>query len=89
FRFEGRAFEGVAGDSIASALWAAGQRTQGRSFKYHRVRGILSAANHDVNLMVQDGQKLNTRGDVVAVREGMDLTAVNTFGGLANDRARH
>ncbi|MFZ5506957.1 MAG: 2Fe-2S iron-sulfur cluster-binding protein, partial [Pseudomonadota bacterium] len=89
FRFEGRAFEGVAGDSIASALWAAGQRTQGRSFKYHRVRGILSAANHDVNVMVQDGQKLNTRGDVVAVREGMDLTAVNTFGGLAKDRARH
>lgn len=89
FRFEGRSFEGLAGDSIASALWAAGQRSQGRSFKYHRVRGILSAANHDVNVMLQDGQKLNTRGDVVAVREGMDLTAVNTFGGLANDRARH
>jgi sarcosine oxidase subunit alpha len=89
FRFEGRAFEAIAGDSIASALWAAGQRTLGRSFKYHRARGILSAANHDVNVMVQDGQRLNTRGDVVAVREGMDLTAVNTFGGLANDRARH
>lgn len=89
FRFEGRSFEGLAGDSIASALWAAGQRSQGRSFKYHRVRGILSAANHDVNVMLQDGQKLNTRGDVVAVREGMDLTAVNTFGGLANDKARH
>ena len=89
FRFEGRSFEGLAGDSIASALWAAGQRSQGRSFKYHRVRGILSAANHDVNVMMQDGQKLNTRGDVVAVREGMDLTAVNTFGGLANDKARH
>lgn len=88
FRFEGRSFEGLAGDSIASALWAAGQRSLGRSFKYHRVRGILSAANHDVNVMVQDGRKLNTRGDVVAVREGMDLTAVNTFGGLAGDRAR-
>ncbi len=88
FRFEGRAFEGLAGDSIASALWAAGQRTQGRSFKYHRVRGILSAANHDVNVMLQDGPRLNTRGDVVTVRDGMDLTAVNTFGGLAKDRAR-
>jgi sarcosine oxidase subunit alpha len=88
FRFEGHAFEGLAGDSIASALWAAGQRTQGRSFKYHRVRGILSAANHDVNVMLQDGPRLNTRGDVVALREGMDLTAVNTFGGLAQDRAR-
>jgi sarcosine oxidase, subunit alpha len=89
FRFEGRSFEGLTGDSISSALWAAGQRSLGRSFKYHRVRGILSAANHDVNVMLQDGQKLNTRGDVIAVREGMDLTAVNTFGGLAGDRARH
>ncbi|AOF80887.1 pyridine nucleotide-disulfide oxidoreductase family protein [Methyloversatilis sp. RAC08] len=88
FRFEGSAFEGLAGDSISSALWAAGQRALGRSFKYHRVRGILSAANHDVNVMLQDGPRLNTRGDVVALRDGMDLTAVNTFGGVANDRAR-
>jgi sarcosine oxidase subunit alpha len=88
FRFEGSAFEGLAGDSISSALWAAGQRALGRSFKYHRVRGILSAANHDVNVMLQDGPRLNTRGDVIALREGMDLTAVNTFGGVANDRAR-
>ncbi|MDP3288311.1 MAG: 2Fe-2S iron-sulfur cluster-binding protein, partial [Methyloversatilis sp.] len=88
FRFEGSAFEGLAGDSISSALWAAGQRALGRSFKYHRVRGILSAANHDVNVMLQDGPRLNTRGDVTALRDGMDLTAVNTFGGVANDRAR-
>ena len=88
FSFEGRRFEGLAGDSVTSALWAAGQRRLGRSFKYHRPRGVLSAANHDVNVMLQDGQRLNVRGDVEPVRDGMTLTAVNTFGGLDNDRAK-
>ena len=48
FRFEGRDYEGLEGDTIASALWANGVKVLGRSFKYHRPRGILSAANHDV-----------------------------------------
>lgn len=87
FSFEGKSFEGFAGDSISSALWAAGQRTLGRSFKYHRRRGVLSAANHDINVLVQDGQRLNVRGDIEPIREGMALTAVNTFGGLSSDRA--
>ncbi|MBU3693971.1 MAG: FAD-dependent oxidoreductase, partial [Rhodocyclaceae bacterium] len=88
FRFEGRAFTGFAGDAISSALWAAGQRTLGRSFKYHRPRGILSMANHDVNVLLQDGQRLNVRGDVVPLREGMDLSAVNTWGGVRGDRVQ-
>ena len=88
YRFEGRDYIGFAGDAVSSALWASGVRTLGRSFKYHRPRGILSMANHDVNVLVQDGQRLNVRGDVVPVREGMDLTAVNTWGGLAKDRVR-
>ena len=87
FSFEGRPVEGLAGDTVTSALWAAGLRTLGRSFKYHRPRGVLSAANHDVNVMLQDGQRLNVRGDVEPLRDGMSLTAVNTFGGLENDRA--
>jgi sarcosine oxidase subunit alpha len=88
FRFEGRDYAGFAGDAVSSALWASGVRTLGRSFKYHRPRGILSMANHDVNVMLQDGQRLNVRGDVAPVRAGMDLTAVNTWGGLAGDRVR-
>ena len=88
FSFEGRTHEGLAGDTVASALWAAGVHTLGRSFKYHRPRGLLSAANHDVNLMLQAGQRLNVRGDVEPLADGLALTAVNTFGGLANDRAR-
>jgi sarcosine oxidase subunit alpha len=88
FTFEGRRFEGFAGDSVTSALWAAGERRVGRSFKYHRPRGVLSLANHDVNAMFQWGARLNLRGDVEPLEDGMALTAVNTYGGLATDRAR-
>lgn len=88
FSFEGVQYSGFVGDTVTSALWAAGVRMLGRSFKYHRPRGILSMANHDVNAMMQDGAKLNLRADVTPLREGMKLKAVNTFGGLRNDRAR-
>ena len=88
FRFEGRRYQGYAGDTVSSALWAAGLRTLGRSFKYHRPRGILSAANHDANVMLQNGQRLNERGDVTPLAAGMELKATNTFGGVARDRAR-
>ena len=47
FTFEGEAFTGFEGDTISSALWAANQKVLGRSFKYHRPRGVLSFANHD------------------------------------------
>ena len=67
-RFEGREYVAFEGDAVSSALCAAGTRTLGRSFKYHRPRGILSMANHDVNVMVQDGQRLNVRGDVTWCR---------------------
>ena len=43
FRFDGAAFDGYAGDTLASALLANGVRFVGRSFKYHRPRGIVSA----------------------------------------------
>ena len=43
FSFDGRALRGLAGDTLASALLANGVRVVGRSFKYHRPRGIVSA----------------------------------------------
>ncbi|HEX9179501.1 MAG TPA: (2Fe-2S)-binding protein, partial [Burkholderiales bacterium] len=88
FRLEGRSYSGFAGDTVTSALLAAGVRTLGRSFKYHRRRGVLSAANHDVNAMMQDGPVLNLRADATPLAEGMDLSAVNTFGGLQADAGR-
>ncbi|MFN7572816.1 MAG: 2Fe-2S iron-sulfur cluster-binding protein [Betaproteobacteria bacterium] len=92
FRFEGRALHGYAGDSIASALAANGVRVLGRSFKYHRPRGLLSLAGHDINALMQvthNGRsRPNLRADLTPLAAGMDVQAVNTFGGLAGDRAR-
>ncbi len=87
FTFEGTRFTGYVGDTIASALWASGQQILGRSFKYHRPRGILSFANHDVNSLMQSGQTLNVRADVTPLEDGMALSAINTFGGVMGDRA--
>ena len=88
FEFEARRFQGFAGDTVTSALCAAGVSALGRSFKYHRLRGVMSMANHDVNALFQDGARPNLRGDVAPLRKGMRLTAVNTFGGVKTDRAR-
>ena len=87
FEFEGQPASGFAGDTISSALWAQGRRILGRSFKYHRPRGVLSLANHDANVIVQQGDRLNMRADVAPVEASAAVTAVNTFGGLASDRA--
>jgi sarcosine oxidase, subunit alpha len=86
FTFEGEAFTAFEGDTITSALWAAGQKVLGRSFKYHRPRGILSLANHDVNVLMTDGADTNIRADVVEVKDGMVLEAVNTIGGVKKDK---
>jgi sarcosine oxidase subunit alpha len=88
FTFEGRALAGFAGDTISSALAAAGLPYMARSFKYHRPRGILSYANHDSNLLFQVDGVPNVRGDVTPLDRGMRISAVNTFGGLVGDKAR-
>lgn len=89
FSFEGRQYKGFEGDTISSALWAADVRMLGRSFKYHRPRGVLSLANHDTNALHQWHQEPNIRADVTPITAGMSLTAVNTFGGLSTDKGRH
>ncbi len=88
FEFEGQSCHGYRGDTISSALWCAEARLLGRSFKYHRPRGVLSMANHDINVMVQDAARLNVRADVEPVASGRALYAVNTFGGLKADSGR-
>ncbi len=88
FEFEGEPCEGFVGDTVTSALLASGRRVLGRSFKYHRPRGVLSAANHDANVLLQTSSRLNVRGDVDAPLGGEAYTAVNTFGGLRRDWAR-
>ncbi len=88
FRFEGREYQGYDGDILSSALWGAGCRVLGRSFKYHRPRGVYSLAGHDANVMLEDGVKTNMRGDQLLLAEGMNLRAVNTAGGVERDRLK-
>jgi len=52
FRFDGRRMTGRAGDTLASALLANGVHLVGRSFKYHRPRGILAAGAEEPNALV-------------------------------------
>ena len=53
FRFEGRRYRGLHGDTVSSALLAAGVSVLGRSFKHHRPRGVFSLSGADANVMLQ------------------------------------
>ena len=52
FAFDGTHYHGFAGDTLASALLANNVMLVGRSFKYHRPRGILSAGSDEPNALV-------------------------------------
>ena len=88
FRFEGRSYRGFAGDVLSTALWASDVRLLGRSFKYHRPRGVYSLAGHDANVIVENGGRTNMRGDMLPIEPGLDVRSVNTIGGLERDRMR-
>lgn len=88
FMFEGRRYTGFEGDTISSALWANGLRVIGRSFKYHRPRGIFSLNDSDSNLMMESGGRTNIRADITPISQDLDLYAVNTWGGVRRDRLR-
>ena len=53
FSFDGKEVTGLEGDTIGSALFAAGRRTFSRSFKYHRRRGLMCCAGQCPNCLVQ------------------------------------
>jgi sarcosine oxidase subunit alpha len=86
FRFEGRAYEGFAGDTVASALAANDVWTLSRSFKYHRPRGILTMAGLDANTLVQIGDEPNVPADRRAITDGMVVAGQNYSGSLEHDR---
>ena len=88
FSFEGKEYTAFDGDTITSALWAGSEYVLGRSFKYHRPRGILSLANHDVNILMQDGQQTHLRADVTLVKQKMQLSSINTGGNVKADKKR-
>ena len=77
FSFDGKRVEALAGDTIASALYAAGQRTFSRSFKYHRRRGLLCCAGQCPNCLVAVDGAPGVRACTEPVREGMEVEHLN------------
>ncbi|SNS27934.1 sarcosine oxidase subunit alpha family protein [Tropicimonas sediminicola] len=89
FRFDGRSYSGFEGDTLASALLANGVRLVGRSFKYHRPRGIFSAGSEEPNALVElrEGARRepNTRATVVELYDGLVADSQNRIGSLEHD----
>ncbi|MGQ9366504.1 sarcosine oxidase subunit alpha family protein [Azospirillum sp. ST 5-10] len=89
FRFDGRSYSGLAGDTLASALLANGVRLVGRSFKYHRPRGVLGAGPEEPNALVELGggarREPNTRATVVELCEGLEAASQNRWPSLRLD----
>jgi heterotetrameric sarcosine oxidase alpha subunit len=83
FTFDGVRYEGHPGDTLASALLANGQRLVGRSFKYHRPRGVLTAGSEEPNALVTLGhgarQEPNARATTVKLVEGLEARAQNAW----------
>ncbi|MEE3263275.1 MAG: 2Fe-2S iron-sulfur cluster-binding protein, partial [Candidatus Latescibacterota bacterium] len=85
FQFDGRSYTGYAGDTIASALTAAGVGILSRSFKYHRPRGLLCGAGHCPNCLVQIGDEPSVRSCTRPLEQGMDIRSQNAWPSLDND----
>ncbi len=82
FRFNGRAYSGFAGDTLASALIANGVSLTARSFKYHRPRGIVGAGHEEPGSLVEligDEQSGNQPITTVRIREGLEARSVNCW----------
>ena len=89
FSFDGRRYTGYAGDTLASALLAHGVRLVGRSFKYHRPRGVMSDGVEEPNALVQLGVgasgEPNARATQVEIHDGLAAASQNCWPSVGFD----
>src|SRR6056297_3282856 len=89
FHFDGRDYQGFAGDTLASALLANDVRMVARSFKYHRPRGVMTAGSEEPNALVTLGlgaaQEPNLRATTVELHEGLWARSQNRWPALGFD----
>ena len=89
FRFDGNRYEGFEGDTVASALLASGVRLMGRSFKYHRPRGVLTAGSEEPNALITTGRGAgrtpNVRATVQEAFTGLEARSQNAWPSLDFD----
>ncbi len=84
FKFDGKTLYGFKGDTLASALLANDIHLVGRSFKYHRPRGIMTCGSEEPNAIVQVGNdpsmtEPNTRATEIELYEGLEATSQNCW----------
>jgi len=88
FSFDGRKVDAFAGDTIAAALLANDVAIVGRSFKYHRPRGVWGSGVEEPNALVDiAGRGPNTRATTEAARQGLVAVSVNASPDAARDRS--
>jgi methylglutamate dehydrogenase subunit C len=89
FRFDGQPYQGLAGDSLASALLANGVRLIGRSFKYHRPRGVMTCGPEEpcalVDVLGPRGREPNRPATTLALHEGLQAESQNRWPSLRFD----
>lgn len=89
FTFNGRAYQGYAGDTLASALLANGVRLIGRSFKYHRPRGLVAAGPDEPNALVRVGSGArvlpNLPATMVELYDGLEAASINCWPSVGFD----
>mgnify|MGYP005838356803 CR=1 FL=1 len=89
FTFDGKNYTGFAGDTVASALLANGVRIVGRSFKYHRPRGVFGIGAEEPNALLHVGsgarREPNTRAPSIELRDGLTVTSQHSWPSLKHD----
>jgi sarcosine oxidase subunit alpha len=90
FTFDGKSYQGFAGDTLASALLANGVHLVGRSFKYHRPRGIVTAGSDEPNALVGVGADdahytPNLRATQIEIYDGLVAESQNRWPSLSFD----
>lgn len=89
FTFDSKKYTGYHGDTLASALIANGVSLMGRSFKYHRPRGVLSAGSEEPNALVElrtgARREPNIRATVAELYDGLEAASQNRWPSLNFD----
>ena len=92
FRYNGKQFTGYDGDTVASALLANGVRVIGRSFKYHRPRGVFTAGEEEPCALVETGEgnaRVPTcRAPLIPLSEGLVVNSQNCWPSVDFDAGR-
>lgn len=89
FSFDGQYYQGFRGDTLASALLANNVRLIGRSFKYHRPRGLIAAGSEEPNGIVElrsgARREPNTRATMIELYQGLEAESQNRWPSLDFD----